>query len=315
MSALRNILIVHQGAIGDLVVSLPAFEAIRRAFPGQPVEVLGYPATLSLIHKRGYADCIASIDRAGFADLYLAGNEIDAGLSAYLSRFARAFVFGGSSQDVLVDNLQRFIDHVRRIACVPPNSTEHVIDFQLRQLGLPGPSESPKLFLLADDGEQADRLLAQHHVSAADRPLLAIHPGSGGRLKNWPPAHFAAFIRAMHQQAGCAFLIISGPADAAPVGQLLSQVAAVPAVEIRAAALPVLAAVLRRCRLYVGNDSGITHVAAALQVATLALFGSTDPGLWGPRGARVCILGRPDPQHGPGWPHPDEVVARALAMI
>jgi len=312
----RGILIVHQGAIGDLVLSLPAFAAIRSVFPGQPIEVLGYPATLSLIHRRGYADSIGSLDRAGFSALYVEGSAIDDDLSAHLSQFARAFVFGGNSQEALVGNLRRIIGpQVQRVPCVPDTSHEHVIDFQLRQLGLPALSRAPRLFVLDDDCAQADRLLEPAMARAAGRPLLAIHPGSGSRRKNWPAAYFAAFVNAVHQRTGCALLMICGPADAGPAQQLRRQVAALPMMEITLEALPVLAAVLSRCRLYVGNDSGISHVAAALQVATLALFGPTDPAVWGPRGARVCVMGHPDPQRGPAWPSPHEAVAQALAMI
>lgn len=312
----RTILIIHQGAIGDLVLSLPAFHAIRSAFPGQHVEVMGYPTTLSLIHKRFYADSIASIDRAGMASLYVNDHEIAHDIKAYLEQFERIYVFGGSGQEVLVNNMRSMLaSDVRRIACVPNTTGEHVVDFQLRQLGLPLPSVLPRLFLLPEDFDQADRFLELYEVSIVNQPLVAVHPGSGGSRKNWPVAHFAAFMSVMQQRTGCTFLVISGPADTAPVQQLMNQAAPIPVIVVRELALPVLAAVLGRCRLLVGNDSGITHIAAAMGTGTLAFFGSTDQAVWGPRGERVCIMGPRDPEQDSIWASPDEAVAQALGMI
>jgi heptosyltransferase-2 len=311
-----TILIIHQGAIGDLVLSLPALHAIRSAFPGQRVEVMGYPTTLSLIHKRFYADGIASIDRAGMASLYVHDNEIASDIQAYLEQFERIYVFGGRGQEVLVNNMRSLLAcEVRRIPCVPNDAGEHVVDFQLRQLGLPLLSAVPRLFLLPDDFDQADRFLELYEASLVNQPLVAVHPGSGGSRKNWPAAHFAAFMGIMQQRTGCTFLVISGPADAEPVQQLMHQIAPVPVIVARELALPVLAAVLGRCRLFVGNDSGITHIAAAMGTGTLAFFGSTDQAVWGPRGERVCIMGPGSLEQASIWASPDEAVAQALGML
>ncbi|HET6897513.1 MAG TPA: glycosyltransferase family 9 protein, partial [Vicinamibacteria bacterium] len=115
--------------------------------------------------------------------------------------------------------------------------------------------------------------------------FVAIHPGSGAPRKNWPAQRFAALAERL--AAGQRFLLLEGPADgdsAAPASGLPGAV--------RARDLPprVLGAVLARAGLYVGNDSGVSHLAAAWGAPVLALFGPTDPAQWAPVGPRVTVL-------------------------
>jgi len=80
--------------------------------------------------------------------------------------------------------------------------------------------------------------------------------------------------------------------------------------------LPLLAAVLSQCSLFIGNDSGITHLAAALGVPTIALFGPTDPYVWGPRGTKVYIArGELDDGSGWKWASIDTVLEAALNFL
>jgi ADP-heptose:LPS heptosyltransferase len=113
--------------------------------------------------------------------------------------------------------------------------------------------------------------------------FLAVHPGSGSPRKNWPAERFAALAR----QERAPWLLVHGPADDAAAAVL----AGVPgAVLARDLPLRTLAGVLARAGAYVGNDSGITHLAAAAGAPTVALFGATDPGTWAPIGPRVRVV-------------------------
>ena len=132
-------------------------------------------------------------------------------------------------------------------------------------------------------GEQAVDLLAR--LGAA---FVAVHPGSGSARKNAPAALFAALCRELSPTAR--WLLIEGPADEVAA----AGVASVPgAVRTGALSLHALAAMLSRASLYVGNDSAVTHLAAALGVPTVALFGPTDPRTWAPVGPRVAFVAAP----------------------
>jgi len=115
--------------------------------------------------------------------------------------------------------------------------------------------------------------------------FLAIHPGSGSLVKNWPADRFAALARSVSRDRP--WLLVEGPAEAETAGVLR----AAPGVVIAATLPPrVLGAVLATAGLYVGNDSGVSHLAAAWGARTLALFGPTDPAVWSPVGPSVEVI-------------------------
>jgi len=312
-------LIVHQGAIGDLILSLPALHAIRAAYPHHQVEMLGYPRILRLLHRRFYADTIASIERAMFAPLYQDEPPADPSLRAYCSAFDPIFVFGGRAQDLSAAHLRGMTGG--RVFCVrpfPETGHMHVSDFQISQLrgwGIRASEREPVLFPAAEDVSEASRLLADNGLPAQEGAVMAVHPGSGSSRKNWAPHCFAVLIKrtaAMHRGR---VVLIAGPADDEPCRRVTQELACMRVTVVRRPELTVLAGLLRHCSLYVGNDSGVTHIVAALGVPTLALFGPTDPAVWGPRGRRVCILRGSDKRHGWSWPSVDAVVRESSALF
>ena len=123
---------------------------------------------------------------------------------------------------------------------------------------------------------------------------IAIHPGSGGARKCWPIEKFAAVIEHLWQQ-GWPVLVLIGPADAAQLHYLQRHLHA-PELLTLAVNAPLIevARRLQGCRCYLGNDSGVTHLAALLGLPTVALFGPSDPATWHPVGRLVSVLYEPD---------------------
>ena len=122
---------------------------------------------------------------------------------------------------------------------------------------------------------------------------LAIHPGSGSRNKNWPLVHWAELLGEL-MPAFAEVLLISGEADR----EIFEAVRPlIPAMKLRVCAngsLWDLVSELSRATLFIGHDSGVTHVAAATGVTTVALFGPTDPTIWAPNGHHVTVITSPD---------------------
>jgi ADP-heptose:LPS heptosyltransferase len=127
----------------------------------------------------------------------------------------------------------------------------------------------------------AERREAETHARSLPVGFLALHPGSGSRTKNWPFDRFAEAARRL--VGGRPWLLVLGPAeeDIAPPPD---------AVSARGLALRTLGAVLARAGLFLGNDSGVSHLAAAAGTRTLVLFGPTDPAQWSPVGRCVLAL-------------------------
>jgi len=126
---------------------------------------------------------------------------------------------------------------------------------------------------------------------------LAVAPGSGQARKNWPLAHYYEVSRALAWEYKLRVLWLAGPAEAASLPYLTALAAAQGHLLLAEAPLQKVAAALARCRLFLGNDSGLTHLAAAAGgPRVLALFGPTDPAVWAPAGEQVRVLSGPCPE-------------------
>jgi ADP-heptose:LPS heptosyltransferase len=226
---LRRRLIIRPGAIGDVIVSLPALEYLRADY----TEVWVPAAVVPLIRFAGHVRAISSTG----LDLLELGRA-PAPLTETLAGFDDIVSWYGA-------NRPEFVEAVRglpfRFFPALPTASRHATDFYLDQVGAPG-GESPRI-----------------PCPPQLRTRLAIHPYSGSPSKNWPLENFQALAR-LEPFEWC---------------------------HDRFDDLGELADWLSAARLFVGNDSGITHLAAAVGAPTLALFGPTDPAVWAPRAAHV----------------------------
>jgi heptosyltransferase-2 len=283
-----RILVVRGGAIGDFIMTLPAMGALRERWPDAHIEVLGYPRVLELVNGRHYADAVRSIDARPMAGFFIPYSILDPALMEY---------FGGFNLVVsyLFDPDSIFAGNVRRCGA------KQVIEASPRPRELPAAAHyckplEPLAIYVADPcprlyPSEADRAAAARYLEAlGDQLIAAIHPGSGSEKKNWPVERFAAVARWLADELAMQLLIVEGEADARAVTQLASALAPRPVTLARGLALPALAAVLQRCAIFVGNDSGITHLAAAVETPTVALFGPASFPIWEPRGERVAVV-------------------------
>ena len=240
-------LLIRPGAIGDVIVSLPALEALA----GANAEIWVPAALVPLIRFGGRVRAISS---TGLDLLEVTGSPATL---AELAAFDEILSWYGGNREqfrAAVAGLAfRFFD------VLPRDSREHAADFYLRQAGLP-PGATPRIPIAAP---------------AAD--FIAIHPFSGSARKNWPLEHYRELAAALPGEVR----FLAGPEETLDDAH-------------RFADLGSLAEWLASARLYIGNDSGITHLAAALGVPTVAIFQSTDPAVWAPRGPRVAVITRPE---------------------
>jgi ADP-heptose:LPS heptosyltransferase len=287
---LRNgrILVCHQGAVGDLILALPAIKALRDAVQPARLEMAGHPWTLALAFGLPYADAVIDINRAAMAPLFQEAAPLSPTMMRYLGAFDAAFCF--SRSEALTDNLRRA--GIRQVFTLPcfPETRMHVTDhhfLSLKTLGIPSSPSPPVISARHEEREQAGEFLLQQGWDPGS--IVALHPGAGSKKKAWPAARFAALARAL-ARTGCKILIIEGPADKAVTAELIKGLGDIPYLLIRDLPLTRLAALLSFASLYIGNDSGISHLAAALKIPTIAIFGPTDPYVWAPRNVRACWL-------------------------
>jgi ADP-heptose:LPS heptosyltransferase len=145
--------------------------------------------------------------------------------------------------------------------------------------------------------------------------FMAIHPGSGSPKKNWSPEGFVQVARSVCERTGMKLLVVSGPAEDEDkdAGALRAALAGLADAWLGRPGLTLLAGVLAHAAVYLGNDSGVSHLAAAVGAPTVAVFGPTDPTLWAPRGRCVRVLRAASGRLADV--EPPEVTAAVLEMI
>lgn len=170
----------------------------------------------------------------------------------------------------------------------PPSwAREKALDFW-KESGLPLQEEYSVLMRYADNHPYPGR--EEVSLIRENRPVLAIHAGSGSLKKVWPPEKFAQVCRKASEQWQARILLISGPADREIVQKVLGLSADIQPLLVENKPLWILSAILERCQAYLGNDSGVTHLAAAVGIPVVALFGPTNPQIWRPLGKKVKVL-------------------------
>lgn len=274
--------------MGDFIVTLPVFAALRRRWPNAHIELIGYPHFAELARIGGLVDSVASLHAARIARFFGLRPEIPDEQRAYIRSFDLVFNFFHDPDESVKINLETA--GARQVISGSPLVSElHAVDHFLKPLESLAIYESgaaPALSL-----PEEDKTAGRARLAAWPNPWI-LHPGSGSPKKNWPAGNFIELARRMRADGRCAPVFLIGEADEQPREALARNAPEFPRLEgltIREAAQ-----VLSAARGYVGNDSGITHLAAALGTPTLALFGPSNPALWSPRGPHVYLIPSPD---------------------
>ena len=278
----QRALVIRGGALGDFILTLPVLNALREAAPDSRLEVLAYPGIAALAETSGLIDAFRSIEYGPLAGFFTRGSVLDPGLRGYFASFDLILSYLYDPDGIFAENLQNA--GASRVVTGPhrPGESSHAIDqlaAPLTALGLP----------LAG---RATRLALEPAVHEA--LTVALHPGSGSAAKNWPVEKWrqlAGQLLAANPEMELA--IIGGEADAAAV-RALRGLAASRIVLWENLPLPELARRLAGARLYLGHDTGISHLAAAAGVPSLLLFGPSDPGVWAPPHEHVRVLRAPE---------------------
>ncbi len=285
-----DLFVMRAGAIGDFILTLPALTALRKRFPAHRLILAARADVLPLVHFTLTDDVIA-FDDERLTALFTRDSEPTNQLSNLFSDIDLAVLWlPDSSARIVADNLRRF-NIARLIAANPLPTYRHAADHLLDTLVPLGISAHqldavPRL-APTQHSEYVANLWQRLGLTPSTR-IIAMHVGSGDAHKRWPLDNYRALAARIVAIPNTQVLLLSGPAENISTLTLPAH-----ATHIADCALSDLAALLARCQLYIGNDSGITHLAAALGMPTVALFGPTDPTIWGPRGAHVIILRSP----------------------
>jgi len=292
----QSMLVIHQGALGDFILALPALETIRKAFPRARSVIMGYPRILELVQERFYAEDIFSVDQKGMASFFIQEGNLDFTLSEFFKTFDLIVVFGKDGEGTVIWNLRRVCQgQVLPINTFPAwDEKVHITDHLLKQFdpyGLPASQPNPRLYLKKSDREWAKDFWKSHGVTPEERSkVIILHPGSGSKKKAWPLDRFLSLARTLQDRLGSKMLVVLGPAEGADVGKAFEGAGPTAPILANGLTLLQLASVMEGCWFFIGNDSGISHMAAALRLPTVAIFGPTDQRVWSPRGEKTFVV-------------------------
>jgi ADP-heptose:LPS heptosyltransferase len=275
-------LVVFPGSLGDFICFLPTLNRIERS------------SGVDLFARADFADLVSSRIRVRSVDsfeirrLFVPGGAGEERVKSFFAGYESVYSWMGSGVTEFTAQLSVLTGgRARLFPFHSPHRGIHQTDYFLHCIGTSPATTIPRVGVRADALEWAKARWREHALF--NRPVLAVAPGSGAREKNWPVRCFAAVAQWWRQRTHGAVIVVLGPVEEEREGyDLLCR----DSLSVRNLSLARLAAVLSRCDVYLGNDSGITHLAAAVGAPTLALFGPSDISRWVPKGGNVTALTR-----------------------
>jgi heptosyltransferase-3 len=285
-----RILVIRGGAIGDFILTVPAIAALRQQFPEAHLEVLGYPHIAQLAVAGKLVNRVQSIEAGALAGFFARNGKLSQDLIDYFSDFDLIVSYLYDPDEIFRTNVGRctpaqFIEGPHRPEEDANIPASRVYLKPLERLAIFDADPVPRLSFEPQPTRKAGR--------AGQNALLdelALHPGSGSERKNWPEANWVEFIDQLIHSTGYHLLLVGGEAE----GERLQRLAAaLPPARVRVVqSLPLaeLGSLLQGCSAFVGHDSGISHLAAAVGLPGLVLWGETSQQVWRPPSERVVIL-------------------------
>jgi len=272
-----TILVLRGGALGDFILVLPLLREIRKNYPKAAIELWGiFPQARLAIPE--FVDRVERLDAAELSPLFAAA-QIPRAMRDRLEGFDLAISLLSDPDRLIARNLA--VGGVKRViaGCRPLRPGVHAV-WQLAEvlceLGLALSDPVPRLSV----GPRLEGL-----------SRLGFHLGSGSARKNWPVTCWTELTERLNDFFDD-FLLIGGEADHELVRQFCAR-SRVRSLLLNAN-LPRLAEALNGCRLFIGHDTGVTHLAAAVGTPAVAIFGATDPDVWAPLGDHVRVVRSPD---------------------
>src|ERR1700758_3356873 len=283
-----NVLVVRLRSIGDVVLTLPAVQALYDWRPDLRIHVLveplsaplleGHPAIAEVIVLRKFWETVRLLRRR---DLSMAFNMHGGTTSAFLTRLSGASVRVCWAQR----QFSSFYNvHVPIHFPVAGRMEMHTAEHRLQQLlytGLPEmPLPAAKVYVNTDAADRVRRKLAERGIGPS-QPYAVMRPGASQANKRWPTELFAAIAQWLREAHSITTVVNLGPGDEQIAGEVKQRFAGL-GIIIGDLELRGLVALLAGSSLFIGNDTGPTHIAAALGRKCVVIFGASDSKVWSP---------------------------------
>ncbi len=302
-------LLIHAGALGDFILALRVVEALRQ--PGMAgVTVLGRPEIASIAVECGVVDAVLDLNQGGYHALFTADAPLPLPVRQNLQGISLAVDMLGGPGSVVSERLGELgVCRVVGIdACPRPDWAGHISDQWLHDLADSGITSDPgpPRIRIPDARAREARAAALRSCEPPANLFAVLHPGSGSKYKCWPLDNYVS-LAGMLRAKGWACIVLLGPVEVERYSPAEMSLLHAAGPVLHDHSLSGAAALLAAADVYIGNDSGVSHLAAAVGASTVSIFGPTTPGLWKPLGANVMCA---TPPQGADWPS-----CNAVAMV
>ena len=289
-SSERRVLVVSPGWIGDAIMALPALQLFHAQNPGVKITVLAKPGLLPFweLHAapqhrlavQGTWATTRALLCGEFSTVYLLPNSIRSALLPWLAAVPERIGLAGKWRQALLTQV---------VTASQDNARRHQA-WEYAAVLAPGAQALPPPQLAIP---QIAREAATRRLGALPRPLIGVMPGAArGPAKRWPAERFTETAKTLRAMLGGSVIIMGGAGDAEACAAVAVGVGGTALNLAGATALPEWAALLAQCGVVLCNDSGGMHLAAAVGVPVVAIFGITDPARTGPLGTRCRVVQR-----------------------
>ncbi|MBI5562264.1 MAG: lipopolysaccharide heptosyltransferase II [Deltaproteobacteria bacterium] len=300
----KPILVRAPNWIGDAVMCLPALEALHRLYPASAITVVAKPRVAPVFrHCACIKDIIEYDDKGGhrgivgrlklasgirsrrFGKAVLFQNAFDAAFLSFVSGIPERIGYGRDLRSALLTKAVKLTPEIKK-----RHQTLYYLNI-VAALGarMPDAPPLPCLRVPARERARAERFLKERGIYG--RVIIGAAPGASyGPAKMWPPGHFASALNALAKTHGAYPVIFGGPDDKAACNAVSSLLTVEHANLAGELSLGESIALMGRASIFITNDSGPMHLASALGVPTIAVFGSTDAVITGPLGKRAMVM-------------------------
>jgi ADP-heptose:LPS heptosyltransferase len=280
----RRILVLFPGSLGDFLCFLPVLRFIHAANPESTIEVVARGDGLLLAQRLPEVARTLSLESSTFAKLFSSSLFLNTEEEQFFTAADELLSwFGHARLRISETLLQTGVKRVHSFAFFTGQEDCHATAYYLRCVG-ENDLCCPSLILKTEEKQWLD-VYWQRCGWGPDSRLLVLHPGSGGKKKRWVSEGFTQIVQWWKARKNSKVLILLGPAEEqeAEDWRLVGQVESALSIE-------QAAAVLSRAEVYVGNDSGVSHLAGAVGARGVVLFGLTRPQQWRPLGGALSVL-------------------------
>jgi heptosyltransferase II len=301
----RRILLIRIDRIGDVLLSTPAIKAVRQAYPNAHIAMMVRPYAGDIVDGNPHLDEVILYDKDGGHKSVFATLKFAVGLRK--KRFDLAIILHPTNRSNIIPFLAGIPERVgydkkggifltKKLKDTKHLGEKHEIEYSLdvlRAIGIEAKDRALYMPVNSEDEKIIDRFFLLNDLDGTDT-VIAIHPGASCPSKRWPAYRFGRVADELIDRHKVKVVIIGGPADIKTVKEAETGMLHRPIVLSEDHSLGEVAAILKRCKIFISNDSGPVHIAVAVGTPVISIFGRLDPGLspkrWGSLGPNDIVI-------------------------